>query len=213
MTAQTTLDTTARGYLRRVRRLLEGTDLEAASSLLESITEEFEGVDDVAVRSRIEQIGSPEYVTADLRAEVANRPHDAGWYTWLTAFLVTFGGFPPAPRMDRRRRTPLELQDLAEATPHHRYRYLACRDARRCRKSRVMGFERTRRHRDLRADSERGGHCDDRPRERAAHRCCRVGHRRRAQPPARRAAVRPAPRRRHLADRRRATDQAGASLA
>lgn len=95
MTAQTTLDTTARGYLRRVRRLLEGTDPEAVSSLLESITEEFEGLDDVAVRSRIEQIGSPEYVTADLRAEVANRPHDAGWYTWLTAFLVTFGGFLP----------------------------------------------------------------------------------------------------------------------
>lgn len=93
MTAQTTLDTTARGYLRRVRRLLAGTDPEAAASLLEGIIEEFEGLDDAAVRSKIEQIGSPEDVTADLRAEVANRPHDAGWYTWLTAFLVTFGGF------------------------------------------------------------------------------------------------------------------------
>lgn len=93
MTAKTTLDTTASGYLRRVRRLLEGTDPEAASSLLEGITEEFEGLDEAAVRSRIEQFGSPEEVTADLRAEVASRPHDAGWYTWLTAFLVTFGGF------------------------------------------------------------------------------------------------------------------------
>lgn len=93
MTAQTSLSNAAHTYLQQVQRLLEGADSETAVSLMAGLTEELEGLDDAAALSKIEQIGPPEEVTAELRADAEPRPQDADWYTWLAALLATFGGF------------------------------------------------------------------------------------------------------------------------
>ena len=79
-------------YLTSLRHAVRDLPKPIGDEIVAGVREELRGLDDADARSRIAELGDPQFIAASAREEVPPKRQDAGWYTVLTIVLIAVGG-------------------------------------------------------------------------------------------------------------------------
>ena len=98
--ANATTPQVVRSYLAQLEKALDGITVEVRDDIVAGVAEELDGLDAAAVAIRIEELGDPEFIAAEARAEtgspvverVQSRRNEPRWYPVLAVLVVALGG-------------------------------------------------------------------------------------------------------------------------
>lgn len=89
----------ARAYLVELSAALTGVSDEVRAGILNGVREELDGLDAEEASRRVQELGDPQYIAAEARAEASTSGsetlksmRDARWFSIIAALLVMVGG-------------------------------------------------------------------------------------------------------------------------